>query len=154
MKKVYDKLSEMQKMLFLSAFIAVILMLFALLPLFLANQPGWLIGIVIGSVIEIINIFLLYKASESALKTFKASIFLGLYFLRMLLYLAGFVVTAFLGFGFHWGSSSFEAIGAFNYSIWGVLIAYTPAQIVLVFVMVHNKKNPVTISEDNIDKKE
>ena len=54
---------ELIKMLEYAAIIALALCLLALIPLFVFGQPGWLIGVAIGSVIEIINLFLLFKGS-------------------------------------------------------------------------------------------
>lgn len=154
MKKYLESLSELKRMLILSAVIAVVLLLIMLAPLFAANQPGWLIGVAIGSAIEIINVFLLYKGSEYAMKSLKAGWFLIMYFLRMTLYLAGFVLTAFLGFGFLYGGAQIiEPIPEFNYSIWGVLIAYTPAQIVVIISMLLRKKSPLTIAESSEENK-
>ena len=153
MKKYLENFSELKRMLILSIVIALVVILIMLAPMFAANQPGWLIGAAIGSVIEIINVFLLYKGSEYAMKSLKAGWFLIMYFLRMTLYLAGFVLTAFLGFGFLYGGMQIEPIPEFNYSIWGVLIAYTPAQIVVIISMLLRKKSPLTIAETNEENK-
>lgn len=146
MKKFLAKLNELQKMELLAAVVAVVLMLAALLPLFLANQPGWLIGVAIGSAIELVNIFLLYKGSELALKTFKTWLFLLMYFARMFLFLIGLVGIALLQFGF---GTYVAPVEAFKHAIWGVLIGYTPVQLVVIIVMIKSKKNFVTISENN-----
>ena len=146
MKKFLAKLNELQKMELLAAIVSVVLMLLALIPLLLVNQPGWLIGAAIGSAIELVNILLLYKGSEIAMKTFKTWLFLLLYFARMFLFLIGLVLVALLQFGF---GTYVTAVPAFKYAIWGVLIGYTPLQIVIVVVMVKSKKNFVTISENN-----
>ena len=146
MKKFLAKLNELQKMELLAAVVAVTLCLLALLPLFLANQPGWLIGVAIGSAIELINIFLLYKGSEIALKTFKTWKFLLLYFTRMFLFLVGLVLVAMFQFGF---LTYVQPIAVFKNALWGVLIGYTPVQIVVIVVMLKSKKNFVTIAENN-----
>ena len=72
---------ELIKMLEYAAIIALALCLLALIPLFVFGQPGWLIGVAIGSVIEIINLFLLFKGSEVSLKTLKVTIYMLFYFL-------------------------------------------------------------------------
>lgn len=144
------KLNELQKLLIVSAIVAVALALIALLPLFLANQPGWLIGVGIGSAIEILNILLLYRGSDVVLRTFKTGRFLIYYFLRMTLFLAGLVLTAIFGFGLN---GIIEPIAAFKNSIWGALIAYTPMQIVVIVIMASNKggffNGMISISENN-----
>lgn len=146
MKTLINKLNEAQKMIVLASIVGIVFMLFALIPLFVAQQPGWLIGIAIGTAIEILNIFLLYKGSEYAMNKLKTSVFLSFYFLRMILFLAGFLVTALLAFGV---KNYFDPIPAFQYSIWGVLIAYTPLQIIVIIVMVKSKKNVINIAENN-----
>lgn len=151
MKKFIDKLNEAQKMILLASIVGIVFILISLIPFFVVNQTGWLIGISIGTVIEIINIFLLYKGSEVAMNELKTAWFLLFYFLRMLLFLAGFVVTAILSFGIR---GMVSAVPAFQYSIWGVLIAYTPLQIIVVIVMCKTKKNIVNIAENNVKPEE
>ena len=73
---------ELIKMLEYAAIIALALCLLALIPLFAFGQPGWLIGVAIGSVIEIINLFLLFKGSEVSLKKLKVTMYMLFYFLR------------------------------------------------------------------------
>ena len=144
----FKNMSELKRMVALSICVSIFLCLIMLLPLFLANQPGWLIGVAIGSVIETINVVLLYKGSKYAMTTLKAGWFLIAYFLRMTLYLGGFVLTAFLGIGIAWGGTIVEVIEPFRYSIWGVLIAYTPCQVVIIISMLVRKKSPLTIAEE------
>lgn len=145
MKKFLAKLNELEKMLLLAACVAVVLAGLALIPLFVAHQPGWLIGVGIGSLIEVVNIFFLYKGSELAMKTFKTSLFLLLYFSRMVLFLVGLVLVAMFQFGFF---GYVSPVWAFKNAIWGVLIGYTPMQIIVIAVMVRSKKNFITISEN------
>lgn len=142
------KLSELQKMLVIAAIVSVALALLALIPLFVAHQPGWLIGVGIGSAIEIVNIYLLYKGSEVALKNLKTYQFLLFYFSRMALFLVGLLVVAIFSYGF---LGKIEPVPAFKNAIWGLLIAYTPMQIVVIAVMLKNKKSIVTISEKEED---
>ena len=112
---------ELIKMLEYAAIIALALCLLALIPLFVFGQPGWLIGVAIGSVIEIINLFLLFKGSEVSLKKLKVTMYMLFYFLRMVLFLAGILVTAIFSFGF---TSILEPVPEMANSIWGVVIAY------------------------------
>lgn len=150
MKKIFSKLNDMNRALILGAIVATFLCGIMLIPLFVANQPGWLIGVGIGSVIELINIVLLYKGSAFVLKTFKPMTFLIAYFFRMILFMMGFVLTAMLGFGL---TGIMEPIAEFKYSLWGVLIAYTPTQFIIVIAMVVTHKTPITIAEKD-EKKE
>ena len=153
MKKFLAKLNELQKMCLLSLCVGIVLMLFSLLPLFLANQSGWLIGIAIGTILGIINICLTYQGSEVALKTFKTYSFLLFFFLRAVLVIIALVVTAMFQFGFRTSADSYivQPITAFNYSLWGFLIGYILMKIVMIIAMAKSKKNDVTIS-DNLHK--
>lgn len=150
MKNFLKNLSEVNKMLLLACLVSLGLMLLSLIPLFAFKQPGWLIGIAIGSAIEIFSIFLLYKGSEVALSTFKAWHFLLFYFTRMTLFLVGMVVAALLQFGF----GTFKPVPAFNYALWGVLIGYAPMQTIVISIMFAKKKSPLTISEKKEGKDE
>lgn len=154
MKKFLSKLNELEKMLLLALFVGVILMLFSLIPLFVAKQAGWLIGVAIGTIVGIINIYLTYLGSEVALKTFKTYTFLLFYFLRAILVIASLVITAMFQFGFAVGKATYvEPISAFNFSLWAFLIGYFPMKIVMIISMAKSKTNDVTIS-DNLHKKE
>ena len=145
MKKVLAKLTQLQKMLILSALVAVVLLLLSLIPTLILSQPGWIIGIAIGSVIEIFNIFLLYKGSELTIKGRKPIFFVLFYMVRMISFAIGFLLTAFLGFGFSYaGNVLIEPVDAFVNSLWGVLIAYTPLQIVVIIVMFFSKDSPIS----------
>ena len=64
MLEKFRKLAELYKMLIVAGLVAAFLLLLSLIPLFVFNQPGWLIGVAIGSVIEITNIALLYICSN------------------------------------------------------------------------------------------
>lgn len=146
MKNGVKNLSELAKMLILAGIVAFSLALLAIIPLIIWGQTGWLIGVAIGSVIEIINIILLYKGSEFMIKKGKPAFFLLFYFGRMALFLTGFLVTAMLGFGFKIaGNTYIPVVNAFVHSIWGVLIAYTPLQVVVIVVMLVSKKSELSI---------
>lgn len=145
MKEKFSKLSELSKMLIIASIIGAIAMLACLLPLIFANQPGWLIGVAIGTTVEIISLFLLYKGSEVALNKLKTWLFLVFYFSRMALFLASMVVTAILQFGFPY--ANIAPVPAFNYALWGDIIGFAPMQIIILIVMAIKKKGPISISE-------
>ncbi len=154
MIKAFKKLNELYRMLIIASIVAIFLMLLSLILLFAFSQSGWLIGIAIGSVIALINIFLLYKGSEFATKKQKPFIFLLFYFVRMFLFFIGFLLTALFGFGISFkGVTYFEAIPVFYNSIWGVLIAYSPIQVVVILTMFINKhlesKDEIKKGEEN-----
>lgn len=149
MKKWISQLNELQRMLLLGGIVMLFLCLLSLIPLFVFNQTGWLIGVSIGSTVGIINILLTYKGSEVGLKTYKTFYFMLFYFVRVLLILLSFLLTALFQFGFIVGENVFfSPISAFDFSLWGDLIGVLPMQIVLVIVMMKEKKNPITISEN------
>lgn len=125
-------------MIILAVFISVILLLISLIGVF-NNQPGWLFGILIGSLIEIINIVLLFKGSESSLKEEKSGFFVLAYFLRMVLFAGGIILCAVLQY--------FLKIEIFKYSLWGVLIGYSPTQLVVIIEMLRSGKNPSNIAQ-------
>ena len=130
-------MSQLKQMLLLGIVIGVGLALLSLIPLFL-GQPGWLIGVGIGTAIELINIILLYKGNDMITNANKPFMFILPYTARMALYVVGFIITAIFGFGF----MSVQAIPCFYNSIFGVLIAYTPMQIIVVIVMSKTKNEP------------
>ena len=95
-------------------------------------------------------LFLLFKGSEVSLKKLKVTMYMLFYFLRMVLFLAGILITAIFSFGF---ISLLEPVPEMANSIWGVVIAYAPMQVIVFVVMKLNHKNTVTIAEQE-DKKE
>lgn len=143
MKEKFSKLSELSKMLLLALVIGIVSMAICLVPLFVFNQPGWLIGVAIGMLIEIVSITLLYKGSEITLIKFKTWLFLLFYFSRMVLFLVAMIVVALLSYGF----GSFAPVPAFKYALWGTLIGWAPMQIIILVVMAIKKKGPVSIAE-------
>lgn len=149
MKKWIEDLGELKRLILLGVSLMIVLCLISLIPLFVFNQPGWLIGVSIGSVVGIINVLLTYKGSEVGLKSFKTFYFMLFYFIRIILILASFILTALFQFGFIIGENVyFVPIDAFNFSLWGDFIGVVPMQIVLVVVMLKTKKNSITISEN------
>ena len=130
MRKSLANLTELQKMLLLALLVSLFLMACSCIGLFF-NQPGWLIGVSIGSVVEIINIVLLYKGSNQVLKEEKPGLFLLFYAVRMILFVGVVLVLVLLQYKAY--------IEAFNYSFWGALIGYTPMQLVVVIVSLKHR---------------
>lgn len=130
MRKFLANLSELKKMLLLAAVVSLFLIAGSCVGLFF-NQPGWLIGVAIGSVVEIINIILLYKGSSEVLKAEKPGMFLLFYALRMILFVGVVLVLVLLQYKAN--------IEPFYYSFWGALIGYTPMQIIVIIVSVRSK---------------
>lgn len=138
MKNYLAKCSDLKKMVLLACLIGIVLTLASIAGA-VFGQFGWMIGVVIGTIVEVVNLFLLYKSSELALKETKSSLFLLLYFVRMILYVAGILVLVFLQYFWH--------ISFFDNSFWGFIIGISPMQIVVIIVMARSKKGPLEIAE-------
>ena len=95
MKKWFSGLNELNKMLVIACFVSLVLILGSIVGLFF-NQPGWIIGVVSGSCVELINIVLLYKGSSEILKNEKPALFLLFYALRMILFIGLILVLVLL----------------------------------------------------------
>lgn len=132
MKKGFANLSELQKMLVLAAIVSVFLIAGSCVGLFF-NQPGWLIGASLGSLVEILNIFLLYRGSGQVLKEEKTGYFLLFYAIRMLLFIGLILVLVLLQYKAN--------IEVFKYSFIGALIGYTPMQVIVIIVSARHKGN-------------
>lgn len=138
MKNYLKNCSDLRKMLLLASLIGIVLILCSIIGI-VFGQPGWIVGVAAGTAVELINIFLLYKGSEMALKYFKSSLFLLMYFSRMVLLIAGLLVFVMLQYFF-----KFEF---FTNSFWGFLIGIAPMTIVVIVVMAVTHKNPIDIAE-------
>lgn len=138
MKNYLAKCSDLKKMVLLASLIGIVLTLASIAGA-VFGQFGWMIGVVIGTIVEVVNLFLLYKSSELALKETKSSLFLLLYFVRMIFYVAGILVLVLLQYFWH--------ISFFDNSFWGFIIGISPMQIVVIIVMARSKKGPLEIAE-------
>lgn len=143
MKKFFERFTELQGMLILGGIIGAIICGIFLAVGLTTGFFGWLYGALIGTVVELLSIILLFKGSEVITKTFKSSLFLIFYFSRMLLYLAAFVLCAWLQFGI----GPFAKVPEFDYSIWGCLIAISPLQLIVIIIMAALHKNPMNLVE-------
>ena len=117
-------------MLLLAALVSVILIGLSCIGLAF-NQPGWLIGVSLGSLVEILSIILLYKGSSEVLKEQKPGIFLLFYGLRMILFIGLIVGLVLLQYKAN--------IEIFTNSFWGALIGYTPMQLIVIIVSIRNR---------------
>ena len=138
MKKCWNKLSELKKMLFLAFLIGFVFILASIVGA-LFGQWGWMIGVTLGTAIEMLNLFFLYKGSELALKSSKAGLFLLMYFARMILYAGGILILVLLQFTWK--------ISIFDNSFWGYLIGITPMQLIVIIVMARTGKSPMDIAK-------
>lgn len=129
MKKAFNNLSELNKMLLIASIVSLVLILGSIVGIFF-NQPGWIIGVVSGSCIELINIILLYKGSSEILKNEKPALFLLFYALRMILFVGLILILVLLQYKAN--------LDIFKWSFVGALIGYTPMQIVVIVVtLIH-----------------
>lgn len=144
MKKFLSRLSELKGMLLVGAIFGLVICLILLVVGLVSGYFGWLYGALVGTTVELINIFLLYKGSEYIVKKMRASLFLIFYFSRMTLYIAVFVLCAFLQFGF----GDMSAISEWNYCLWGCLIAISPLQLIVIIVMGVTHKSPISLAEN------
>ncbi len=130
MKQKLASLSELQRMLLLAALVSIVLIGLSCIGL-VFNQPGWLIGVSLGSLVEILSIVLLYKGSSEVLKEQKPGIFLLFYGLRMILFIGLIVGLVLLQYKAN--------IEIFTNSFWGALIGYTPMQLIVIIVSIRNR---------------
>lgn len=144
MKNYLKNCSDLAKLLLAASAVGIVLILASIVGI-VFGQPGWMIGIALGTVVELVNIYLLYKGSELALKHFKASLFIIVYFTRMTLYIAGILVLVLMQYQFN--------IEVFNNSFWGFLIGITPMQAVVIIVMAKSGKSPIDIAEKKEEEK-
>ena len=138
MKKFLSNCGQLSRLVIYCLAFGFILMIFSCIGIFF-GQFGWLIGAAIGTLVSLVNVILLFKGSSFALKTFKASLFLLFYFSRMLIYVGMTVLCAYLDYSKH--------IGAFSYSVFGLLIAYLPMVVIVCIVMSKEGKNIMNIGE-------
>ena len=138
MKNYLKKCSDLKKMLLLASLIGIVLILASIIGI-VYGQFGWIIGVGIGTVVELVNLVLLYKSSEIALKDSKMSLFLLLYFARMLLFVVGILLLVLLQYRFY--------VEVFNNSFWGFIIGISPMQIVVIIVMAKSGKTPMDIAK-------
>ncbi len=133
MKGKLTKLSELQASLLIAGAISVVLLLVSLAGLF-NNQPGWIIGVAIGTAVEFAFIWLMFVGSNATFKEQKAGLFLLTYFVRVILFVGSFAGLAVLQY--------VAKIEVFKNSCWGMLIAFAPSTFITIAIQVmHKGKN-------------
>ena len=140
MKSRLGKLTELQATLVVAAIISAVLIALSTIGLFF-NQPGWFIGVFVGTLVELVNVILLYKGSENVLNQTRTATFLLYFSLRMLIVLGTFILFAFLDFKAH--------IPAFHNAIWGELIGLGPMEIVVTLVASLSNKKASNVEGEN-----
>ena len=130
MKEKLAKLSELQRMSILWGIVSFVLIAGSSVGLFF-NQPGWIIGVSIGCVIELINMILLFKGTTEILRNEKPMLFLLFYMLRMVLFIVVILVLVLLQYK--------VGLEVFVNSFWGALIGYTPMQAIVIITSLRTK---------------
>lgn len=130
MKKHLTKLSTLQATLLISGITSLVLLGFSAFG-FIANQAGWMIGVSIGGIISLVNIFLTDSSSSLTLKESKPGLFILSYFLRMFLFVGFFAMLVIFDYRLH--------IPAFKNSFWGMLIGFFPTLIITIAVQFSYK---------------
>lgn len=138
MRNILKNSTEMTKMIILAIIIGIFVIGCSCLSLIWHNT-GWIIGAVVGTVIEIVNIFLLYRGSSNALRDLKAGTFILYYFLRMFVFIVATLLCVLAQY--------IWKIHAFDFSFFGILVAYVPMQIIVSVVMSKEKKKPVQVEK-------
>ncbi len=127
-KEKIANLSQLKRMVLLGVIVAIALI--GLSCIFLIwDMWDWIVGVTLGSVIEIICIVFLYLGTDLSTKNKSYASFALFYILRMALYVAGLLVAALLTYYFEIKSIS----------VFGVLIGYAPMQIVVVLASLKER---------------
>lgn len=132
MKKFFKNLPIVYQTVIVEAMVGIFFMLISIVGV-VFGQYGWLIGIACGTIASVISTFLMNKASEWALTGNAPFLFILCFFARMILLTGFLVLAALLQYVFK--------VEAFNYSIWGVIIGYTPMVLVTIIMQVVGNKN-------------
>ena len=128
----------MLKTLLVAFLVGLGMFLISLIFTLIFNSIGWSIGIAIGVAIELFNIYLLYVGTYLIEKSKKPALSVLFYIARTLLVGIGVLICVILGYGI---KGHFEPVSAFQYSLFGLLIGYTPLQIIVSVVELKRKTN-------------
>lgn len=125
-----SRLGELARLTLMAAVVGLALTAISLVSL-IFDEPGWTIGVAIGSLLEIPCVALLIAGVDNVVRKQKLPPFLLFYLFRMIIFASGIILTACLYYVAH--------VEAFNYSVFGVLIGYTPMQVVVIAVVLYDK---------------
>ena len=123
MKKSSVKLNQFQASLVIACVVSLLLMIVGIVFAIL-KQPGWMIGVAIGSLVSFFHIWLMDVGSKIALKEGKAGLFLLTYFIRIVVFIGLFALLVVLQFVLH--------VEVFNNSCWAMLIAFVPSTFITI----------------------
>lgn len=131
MKAKLTKLSELQASLLIAGIISIVLLLVSLIGLF-NHQPGWTIGVAIGSLVEIVFVWLHSIGASLALKEQKVGLYLLTHFARVVLFVGPFAALVVLQY--------VVDVKVLYYSCWGMLIAFAPSTFITIAVQLMHKE--------------
>ena len=131
MKQKLTKLSELQASLLIAGAIALLFLIGAAVGLFF-NLPGLLIGVVIGTAVEFVFLWLVSVGATLTLKEEKTGLFLFTYFIRVALFVGLFALLVILDYRLH--------IAAFRFSCWAMLVAFAPSTFITIAIQLMRKE--------------
>ena len=131
MKKKLTKLTELQASFLIAGIISVILLIASSVGLFF-KQPGWMIGVVIGTGVEFLFIWLVNFGATITLKENKTGLFLLTYFLRVIAFIGPFALLVILQY--------VVKVEVFFNSCWGMLIAFAPGTFITIATQLMHKE--------------
>ena len=131
MKKKLTKLTELQASFLIAGIISVILLIASSVGLFF-KQPGWMIGVVIGTGVEFLFIWLVNFGATMTLKENKTGLFLLTYFLRVIAFIGPFALLVILQY--------VVIVEVFFNSCWGMLIAFAPGTFITIATQLMHKE--------------
>ena len=133
MNRRLTELSELQATLLILGIVGAILLALSSIGFFF-NQPGWMIGVAIGTLATLVNAILVDIGSTATLRDEKTGIYLLAYFLRMIIFVGLFAMLAFFDFKLKFG--------AFKNSCWGMFIGFIPSTFVTIIVQLKHESKP------------
>lgn len=133
MNKRLTKLSELQATLLVLGIVGMVLLAVSSIG-FIFKQPGWMIGVAIGTLATLVNAILIDIGSTATLRDEKTGIYLLAYFLRMIIFVGLFAMLAFFDFKLKFG--------AFKNSCWGMFIGFIPSTFVTIIVQLKHESKP------------
>lgn len=133
MNRRLTKLSELQATLLILGIVGVVLVALSSIGFFF-EQPGWMIGVAIGTLATFVNAILVDIGSTATLRDEKTAIYLLAYFVRMIVFVGLFAMLAFFDFKLKYV--------AFKNSCWGMFIGFIPSTLVTIVVQMKHESKP------------
>ena len=131
MKKKLTKLTELQASFLIAGIISAILLMASVVGLFF-KQPGWMIGVVIGTGVEFLFIWLVHVGATLTLKENETGLFFLTYGLRVISFVGLFALLVILQY--------VVKVEVFFNSCWGMLIAFAPGTFITIATQLMHKE--------------